>query len=377
MKLDNPLFTGIAGKVENIEDKSVENLIGSSGLNTGNFLFVSALRNLLGQSDSLNKRLTSYKRISDLSDYSYIAISAANWINRDTDQSVLADFIEKTDLPCLLVGIGAQAGIGERVPKLKEGTKRFLKIVSERSRYISVRGAFTQEVLDEYGIHNTWVTGCPSVIGTNSQFGTIPTSYNVDKLNNVVIQGTRHGLSDSIFKNDHLSKLNIELYRYAYASNRPLLLQSEVPDIYCCMKAKFLDDKEQAMKGFLEKVYGAKFDKVRSYLENKSMVFWDLDSWFAQLSSHEALIGTRIHGVVSALLAGIPAVLLVHDERTIELAKTLNIPYRRLSEAKSINDKFIRECFTDVSYSSFHARLEQYRVNFRSFFDANNISHTL
>ena len=163
---NKPLFSGIAGGIKSTNNITIENLIGRSGLNTGNFLFVRALREILGRSDDVFKTFDSFeKRVEE---YDYIAISAANWVNPDVDLSKLTTFIESTELPCLVVGLGGQVPFGSKSPKLKKGTKRFLDVVSERSNYISVRGKHTQELLNEYGIQNTWVTGCPSILGVGS-----------------------------------------------------------------------------------------------------------------------------------------------------------------------------------------------------------------
>ena len=38
-----------------------------------------------------------------------------------------------------------------------------LRAISERSNLLSVRGAFTADLLARYGVHNVSVTGCPSI----------------------------------------------------------------------------------------------------------------------------------------------------------------------------------------------------------------------
>ena len=39
------------------------------------------------------------------------------------------------------------------------------------------------------------------------------------------------------------------------------------------------------------------------------------------------MIGTRIHGVMLALQAGVPALCIAHDSRTLELCKVMHVPY--------------------------------------------------
>ena len=66
--------------------------------------------------------------------FDLIAIPAANFIYEHFDFGYLADFIERTHLPCLMVGIGAQSSDMTSFDlNIPQGTKRLLKIVSDRS----------------------------------------------------------------------------------------------------------------------------------------------------------------------------------------------------------------------------------------------------
>lgn len=373
--LSNPFFTGIPGSIKNWEKLNADQLLGMSGLNSGNFLFVSALRNLLGKHDSIYTNNTDVKSI-DSEKHDYIAISASNWIRHDSDFGPLAELIESTDLPCLVVAIGAQANKGGKVTKLTKGTKRFLDVVSERSSYISVRGAHTQEVLDDFGIHNTWVTGCPSIIGHNVNYLDIPSKINTDKidLSKVILQGTRHGTSETIFKDDNGTNINLELFRFAFKNNMPMLFQSEIPDICKMTSTPFPKDRRDEYINFLNRVYKTNdFNMIKEYLKNHGLHYWNIDYWFDDLSKYQVLIGTRIHGVISALLSGVPALLLAHDSRTIELARTMNIPFADIGDIKELNKETIYKLISEINLSPLKNRIPQYRSNFKSFFDSNNI----
>jgi hypothetical protein len=226
-----PYFTGISGGVRDIEKYSVFDLFERAGANTGNFLFIAALRKILHHEELIYHHQSNIK--FEEGGFDYIAISAANWINPKVDLSRLTCFIESTNLPCLLVGLGAQLNFGEQLPKLKSGTERFLRIASERCKSISVRGAHTQEVLRQYGVSNTWITGCPSIVGAKNDFD--PRLINVTEniqLNEIILQGTRHDTNAKIFSDNLVERVNLDIYRTAFKRKMPLLLQSELPDIY-------------------------------------------------------------------------------------------------------------------------------------------------
>ena len=64
-------------------------------------------------------------------------VVATNFVNRYGDQAPLADLVEAADLPCLVVGLGAQANDDERIaPAIPAGTIRFVRAVAERLRLV-------------------------------------------------------------------------------------------------------------------------------------------------------------------------------------------------------------------------------------------------
>ena len=368
---NKPLFTGMPGGIDQIEGIDVKNLLGRSGLNTGNFLFVNALRKILGKPNDIYKPINYFN--DNLDNYDYIAIAAANWVNPDANLAYLADFLETTKLPCVVVGLGGQVPFGGKLPKLQEGTERFLKIVSERSHSISVRGQHTQDILEQYGIHNTWVTGCPSILGDGLGIRPINNNKAISDIKKVVIQGTRHSYSESIFKKTKINDINLQIYRLALEKEMPLLLQSEVADIYITMEENCDYDLNQKNMIFLKQVYQKDESTIINFLKNNALLYWNLTDWFEDLSHYDFLIGTRIHGVMSALLSGVPAVLLTHDERTKELAEVMNIPYQDIRELESFDENVIFDIIKNTNFEKFNNGRDQYTQNFKDFFNENNI----
>lgn len=374
-RLHRPLFTGIPSELDKLACLQLlpEELMGIAGNNTGNFLFVKALENILSRKYSGHENFAN--KYSD-GDCDYIAIPAANWISSDSDLSYMVEVLEKYEMPILVVGLGVQLSEGENRPQLKEGTRRFLDIISERSVYISVRGETTHSILHDLGVKNTWITGCPSLIGLRNRCDWLPDNFSVRNLDNVVLQGTRHGFDSSIFEQKKQNLQQLSIYRLAYILKQPMLLQSEHADIFCMLGR--CNDSFFSAGGveYLETVYQDSFKNVNFYLKNYGLAFWDANQWIDRLASYKALIGTRIHGVISALLSGIPALLLVHDSRTRELAETLNIPYKEMSEfGLEITSDELIGAMTDLSFKDFKDGMAKYTTNFKSFFDNNNISY--
>jgi hypothetical protein len=365
-----PFFTGIEkGIFDSLENQTVDRLLERSGLNTGNFLFVSALRNILQPSDAPDN-------VFDSAVHDYVAISAANWVNPSNDLGDIADFIESTKVPVLVVGLGAQVEFGKQLPKLKRGTERFLDVIKERSNSISVRGEHTAEVLSDYGVHNTVATGCPSIVGARIGYSPKILLDKGKRVDRLVLQGTRHGFGDISHRTGKFGQINKELYRYALSNGHHLLLQSEIADIHVAMGRLNNEEKNIKIRAVIEEVYSSGFDVVQQFLKNNGMVFWNTDSWFSKLSEFDFLVGTRIHGVVSGLLAGVPGVLLIHDQRTKELAEMMNIPHYDIRKIDSITPDFIVDLRENVcDLSGFVSGYDEYLSRFRDFFIQNNV-HT-
>ena len=372
---NKPLFFGMPGGIKNVQEKSINDLLDNSGRNTGNFLFVRALREILGRKEDVYKVRNYF--LQENREYDYIAISAANWVNPGIDLSAQVDYIESTQLPCLVVGLGGHLPFNAKPPKLRKSTQKFLEIISERSQYISVRGEHTQRLLEHYGIYNTWVTGCPSILGDGSGIKSIENKTDIKDLSKVVLQGTRHGYSETIFKPSKINDINLEIYRFAMKNNMPLLLQSEVADMYLAMERSNNREINKKNIDFLQKIYLESEDKIKFYLQNKALLYWNLDDWTTGLSKYDFLMGTRIHGVISALLSGVPAVLLTHDERTQELAKIMHIPHRDIRDMQGFNEDVILNIIRDSDFSNFNENRLKYINNFKTFFQANEVENIL
>src|SRR5690606_19175695 len=333
--------------------------------------------NLLGTSDDIYRDESYYRRSVEA--YDYIAISAANWVNPGVNLGGLADFIESTDLPCLVVGLGAQASFGGKDPKLTEGTKRFLSVVSERSKSISVRGEYTQDVLNRMGIKNTRVTGCPSLLGLSGR--TVP-KVDMSKLeglepSNTILQSTRHGFSDSVFNDDPIHVFNMSIYRYAFQNQHPLLLQSEKPDIYLSMKRNNNAEIYKKNMQFLERVYESPQRQIEEYLGKSGLIFWDVEKWIRGISEYNMLIGTRIHGVISGILSGLPSVLLIHDERTKEMAEFFGLPNIDSQGFPRFDKCLIDRAAETINLDNFYRTWDDYYSRFIEYFSENEVSITL
>lgn len=359
-----PLVIGV-NELESWDNfPTIHKSLNSLGNNTGNILFpygiMSALFGATRSDFSLSDSLVADRDI--------IIVAAANWINVFEDYGWLADRLEQLSLPALVVGIGAQPSNAQNwVQDISPGTIRLLNYCAKTTNSISVRGQYTKEVLAMIGFENAEVTGCPSLLAYSSITPKPLISRPSDK--KIIMHSTRHGFQSSI------SSAQQWLYREAYKNNLGLLLQSEVPDIYISLGRISFAEPMPQIKDIVCEVYGSQdYNSIFAYLNSRSVVFGSMQTWLNGISSYTFSVGTRIHGTISGLLSGVPSLLLTHDKRTEELARSLSIPslpVESLSLDAHFDSGFFFEAYNQcpAPFSAYASYLKR----FSDFFDRNGL----
>lgn len=331
------------------------------GNNTGNMLFSESLRrNIRGAAGGhLGLKPEEYKQ------FDCIILAAANWLNPGLDFAGLADRIENTDLPVVAVGLGAQAPIEYGMPVLKEGTKRLINIISERSAKISVRGEFSASVLNHYGISNVTVTGCPSLLLSGRNAPNLR-PYEKHEKANAALGATRHGFNRS-------DEFQNYIYRQARTHDLDIILQSELADMYYATgRLNNLELTHKAEK-ICSEVYQGDVESVEEYLKTRAKVFFDMDEWIGYMTQKSIYVGTRLHGAIASLLAGTPAVLICHDSRTLEVAQAMKLPYVTREKIDAQKDINLDEFYSKADMDAFEKNYLKYRSTFSNFFKENQL----
>jgi hypothetical protein len=336
-------------------------VFGNLGSNSGNIMFSEALYRRIKGAQRGSYTFTQ----NELGDADCIVLASANWLNSKDDFGWLADILEQNELPVVAVGLGAQSDFYGIHPKLPQGTIRLIKLISERSKAISVRGDFSADVLAQHGIHNVMITGCPSALLINKPYAFINRSSILHD-GDVAIHGSRN-------LNDAGRPLERYLYRQAISRNISMVLQSELPEI----NQKLNVEIEQSQRNFQDQVlswaYGTDADTTRRFIDQQGYFFSDLESWIEFLSKKKFSFGTRLHCTIAALIAGTPATLVAHDSRTIETALAMHLPFvdaRKIDLDRPLN---FQEHYDDAAISLFEKHYPIYLKNFRFFFNISGL----
>lgn len=186
---------------------------------------------------------------------------------------------------------------------------RLFHYLGERAGSIGVRGDYTASVLDGIGVRNVAAVGCPSYFETGSD-RVVPAAR--DDL----AVGQTIGLTGSL----RLTSLE---------DRQVYLLQG---DFEWPLVRLMYDVAPGGGKPSAEdrvKLNGPELmPLLQAAVEGRVRLFTDYKAWKSFIHSHcAAVVGTRLHGAIVALNAGVPALVTNSDARAAESCEFLGIPW--------------------------------------------------
>lgn len=240
--------------------------------------------------------------------------------------------MKKITTPTIIVGVGYQSSVGadsvEREdPKLNKLVQEFVETILNKSTSIGVRGQITKNYLLNLGFAESDidVIGCPSIrfFGSKLKYPVKAyRSFSPDMKIAVNYTPTRFDKVWGSTISNIFSQYNnaFAILQDKYEINNlkwkfPNVVLPEIPQ------------KVQRVKDIIPVT-----PDHRVFKENKGRVFTDPNQWINSMKTFDFSIGTRIHGNIAAILAGIPALVIAIDTRTLELAEYFKIPYVKLSD---------------------------------------------
>lgn len=360
-------FLGLpGGSIPNSFCNDTDYLMAQAGLNTGNVAF------WLGFSRILGAQLFQVgwgSKPEDISDkFDVLVIAAANFLKTSYDLSVLRDLVEGLDKPVIISGLGAQADKEEDMPKLTEGTLGFLKAVASRCDNLGVRGAYSKTVCAHYGVENTIDLGCPSLlINANQNLGErISSRWNAPLTNFT---------SASASIQENLQIAESKLFTTVDYLNGKYVLQNPAA-LLKVIRHEQLSDKEKSYnESFREFINpGMSTGQFNDFLRKKAVYFTSAHAWLDYLTGFSHAVGTRIHGSILPLMAGVPSICITHDTRTRELCETLCVPAMPCEDFANF-DQPINELFDCIGFDEqqFRARRSELAGYYKTMFEGVGI----
>jgi hypothetical protein len=314
---------GTSGRIPLAYARDTEGLLAHAGLNTGNLAFPYAVAEHVR-----NPRVHVGFDITEaqLDGVSLLVFCAANHVNAAWDLGALADTLEKTNLPLVVLGLGAQAPeLGARID-LKPGTKRLLALFADRARVVGVRGDYTASVLEPFRIKNLDVLGCPSsFISPDPALGARIASSRPSVPRRIVLS-LNLGNAGSL-----VAQSLITTARWAGGDGTISYVWQDPASLIGLTRGDVVPQSVARSLGerFLP---GRSLDEFERFADRHFHAFFDVEAWLEFLRGHDFSFGTRIHGNILATQVGVLSLVLDHDSRTAELAETLGLPHLSITQ---------------------------------------------
>lgn len=339
--------------------------------NAGNLLFAQSVYRMLSAPEvTITPDRYSSHRTREPAAY-------ADWINDSFDHFViplanafrpafrpalrrLTKVVRRLKIPVTVIGVGSQHKLDDGVvdEALGRDVQAFMSAVLDRSSSVGVRGERTAEFLETLGFdgNHVDVIGCPSVFMNGDPRPIVKTepsltddskiamtiSPYVGRLNAVVASHTRR-YRNLTYVPQNLSDLNMMVWGENRANPKNSWNPTHVAHPL--------------------------------YIEDRMRFPLDPLTWIDYLSDFDFVFGSRIHGSIAGILAGVPTMLLAHDSRTLELAEYHAIPHVTVSELNSKSDA--KELYEQTDYSKYNSRLPEIRRALVAFLEKNGLSHVL
>jgi hypothetical protein len=240
---------------------------------------------------------------------------------------------------------------------MSDTVRAFVSAVLDRSASVGVRGEFTKAYLVDLGFpaESIDIIGCPSLF-------TYGGSLRVDKTKALIGTGSKLAMSLSPAVPD-TGPFSL---RHAAAYPELVYLLQDREDLELLIYGT-------AVPGCTDPTTPTHIGHPL-YQQDRMRMFLDGWTWIDYLATQDFAFGTRFHGNVAALLAGIPAMLLTHDSRTVELAEYHGIPHRPMDKVVA-DQTDASELYDAADFESFNTLMPQRFATYLAFLDRNELSH--
>ncbi|WP_137168116.1 polysaccharide pyruvyl transferase family protein [Salinimonas lutimaris] len=336
---------GGTGSIEQAYAKPTGQLFKECGLNTGNLAFWHAVSTqIAGEKTYVGWGADpAYLR----NNFDAIVFPAANQLNPDWDMGVLANLFEQARLPVFVIGLGAQAKNNSQKLSFKPGSRRFIDVLKEHAVRIGVRGAYTASVLNDQGVQNVDIIGCPSNFISDDPFLGAHHELKFNELNPAAMSL----VCNLDFKRDLQTFLQ-NCFDWGQKTNALFVNQSPL-DAVELSRAGHMDYNNQYAV-HLKNLYCPSVSEAsfKNTVLSRFTAYFCASEWMAQVQKYDLSVGSRLHGNFLAWQAGVPCLVHPHDSRTAELRELLQVP---LMPAVAANQKIeLKDVLSEVEFCGEH-----------------------
>lgn len=337
------------------------------GGNSGNMLFLYGVINALTTEQTQCVITNRKSRWSDADiarineEYAAVIFPLADAFRADYRETLrdYTAFIRKLKIPCIVIGVGLRAELEPQLDisrPFDEEVRQFVKAVLAHSAKLGLRGETTGRYLEKLGFakdRDFTVIGCPSLYMHGTAIARREPDFEKTGVNlNAIASDAVNGFYTHLLQTDaHLhifQQRRVEFIDWYYGKR--VDLSTFVPE-------------------YPPRDIFAEFDFERMKQEDRVHFFLDVPSWLAYMESFGFFVGCRFHGVVAAILAGVPAAMTPIDSRTSEFTRFHEIPTLRQQDVEG--KKSLYDCAAGLDFSAFYRRHRENTDNYLAFLAAN------
>lgn len=243
------------------------------------------------------------------------------------------EFFADIKIPIYIIACGVQAKnakeINELTSKIGEISKALIDTVYNTGGEFALRGYLTKEFFDKVSDNTAVVTGCPSIYQNGKKL-----QISNDKVSEKQFL--------PVFNGDIGAKCCLENDNSYFIDQETFF--------------KYLYDKDYSLKSISKKeiyrlirCFG--YNYIELLFSNKIKLFVSMNQWynFLKYNSVSFSFGSRIHGNIMPILAGVPALIYPKDERVREMADFYSIPIITDIKKKSAYEMYLNTDYTEFN----------------------------
>jgi polysaccharide pyruvyl transferase WcaK-like protein len=336
--------------------------------NAGNLIFSDATHKILTTpgtevvSNGIKTDVNASGRINEQYDAFVVPLANAFRPSFQPMLDRLTQLISKLRIPVVVIGVGAQTGLGYNAARLKpmeESVRAFVSAVLDRSASIGVRGEFTEKYLRDMGFKDVEVIGCPSMFLHGKELVVRKRVAELTRDSRIAINGSHDAVRkqgiDQVIRRTHERYPNL---RY---------IGQNLSDAKQLHWRDLSDPNSQVTEMPTHPDHPM-------YREDKARVYVDPVTWIDDLRGFDYSFGSRIHGNIAALLAGTPATVLTGDSRTLELCRYFEIPHQRIDQLPEDLDP--ARLYEEADFGPLTRNHRERFDRFTGFLDKNGLENT-
>jgi hypothetical protein len=246
-----------------------------------------------------------------------VVFVTANLLRSDYDAAAEAELLDRFNLPIVVLGIGCQR-LRDLPSGIPAGTLRFIEVLKSKDHHIFTRGAPSAAYLLSQGLKQVWPTGCPSLFLRPRN---IVSALHALKL--VDWKASLRIAFSGYLGGDVVAVRDIKFFAHR-SRGCNYILQDEHLSYSLKFDAADAEEIYNDLSGELTHV--SPFTGSSDIQDVRLRLFFNTHQWRAAAAMHDVSFGRRFHGVVAALQAGVPGLMIANDDRMREMLQQFDLP---------------------------------------------------